>query len=658
MTTTTTRPAPAAVPDPPAARRAGPTATGEALRRALDGPFHAITQLWRDEVGPDAIVRDPALGLDEARAWALDRLVALASRGLAIAGFPAELGGRGTQAESVAHFEMLAMGDLSLTIKSGVQHGLFGGAIANLGTRWHHETFLPGTITCEITGCFAMTELGHGSDVQSIETTITYLPETDEFEVHSPTPTATKAYIGNAASHGRWAAVFGQLVVGGEHQGVHVVLVPIRSDDLADAPGVTTGDHGHKGGLLGVDNGTIRFDHVRVPRTHLLDRYGGVDETGAYHSAIENKNARFFTMLGTLVRGRICVGGGSASATRKALTIATRYALQRRQFRLPGLGEEIPLLDYQAHQRKLLPNIAKAYAYGFAQNELALQLQRVTDAAGTDVKAARELETRAAGMKALLTRWGNDTLQVCREACGGAGYMSENGLTLLRQDADVFATFEGDNTVLLQLVAKALLLDYKQSWGEMDMRGTAQATARMVGSALLERTTARTVIERLVATARRKPESEKLRSRGWHVDIFEAREQHVVEGLAQRMRAAAKVPAEESFAATTACQSHMLVAARAHTDRVVLEAFIAGIEEVTDPYIASILNKLCDLYALTVLDENRGWLLEHERIDPTRSKAITAMIDCLCLELRPLAGELVEGLGVEESWLNSAMLAQ
>ncbi len=630
--------------------------TGQALSTALDGPFRAIKQRWRDEVTADDIVRDPALSLPDAREWTLDRLVRLAGRKLAVAGFPAEHGGTGPQSESVAHFEMLALGDLSLTIKSGVQHGLFGGAIVNLGTQWHHETFLPQVISVEMPGAFAMTELGHGSDVSSIETTITYVPETDELEVNSPTPSSTKAYLGNAGQHGQWATVFGQLEVNGENQGVHVVLVPIRDHALADLPGVTTGDQGHKGGLLGVDNGTIRFDHVRVPRRHLLDKFGGIGDDGAYHSPIESKNARFFTMLGTLVRGRICVGGGAASATRKALSIATRYALQRTQFRQPGLGEEILLFDYQTHQRKLLPNIARAYAYGFAQNEMALALQRVIDADGADPVAARELETRAAGMKALLTRWANDTIQLCREACGGAGYLSENGLTLLRQDADVFATFEGDNTVLQQLVAKALLLDYKKTWGDMDLRGTAQATARMVGGSVLERTTARSVIDRLVLSARNLG-GDPMRKRGWHVQLFEDREAHVVEGLAKRMRAAGKAPAENAFAAVNACQEHMLNAARAHTDRVVLEAFIEGIEETRDPYIRSILNQVCDLFALATLEEHRAWYMEHDRFDGNRSREISQAVDDLIVELRPVVLELVGGLGVPEGWLNSAMLA-
>ena len=631
------------------------TATGEALRRALDGPFHEIKQRWRNAVDGADIVRDPALSMKEARDWTLERVKDLAARHLVTAGFPAAQGGSGTAAESCAHFEMAALGDLSVTIKSGVQHGLFGGAIVNLGTTYHHETFLPDAITVKLPGAFAMTELGHGSDVQSLETTITYLPETDELEVNSPTSTATKAYLGNAGRDGRMAAVFGQLYVDGEHHGVHVVLVAIRDEDGNDLPGVTTGDQGHKGGLLGVDNGTLSFDHVRVPRLMLLDRYGGIDADGEYHSPISSKNARFFTMLGTLVRGRICVGGGAASATRKALTIAVNYADRRRQFRQPGLGEEILLLDYRTHQRRLLPNVARAYAYGFAQTELALQLQRVTDAAGADPQASRELETRAAGMKALQTRWANDTIQECREACGGAGYMSDNGLTLLRQDADVFATFEGDNTVLLQLVAKALLLDYKASWGDMDMRGTAQKTARLIGSAVMERTTARSVIERLIASADRKPEADRLSARGWHVQMFEFREQHTIEGLARRMRTAAK--AEDSFEAINACQPHMLEAAKAHIDRIVLEAFIGGIEQCDDDYIKALLVKVCDLYALATIEANRAWFLEHEVFDPKRSKAITAAVDELCADLRGKSRELVEGLGVPEGWLTHARAA-
>ena len=228
--------------------------------------------------------------------------------------------------------------------------------------------------------------------------------------------------------------------------------------------------------------------------------------------------------------------------------------------------------------------------------------------------------------------------------------MSDNGITLARQDADIFATFEGDNIVLLQLVAKALLLDYKSTWGDMDLRGTAQKTAKLIGTTVLERTTARSVIERLVAAADLKPEADRIRMRGWHVSLFEFREQHTVEGLAQRMRAAAKET--DTFAATNACQTHMLEAAHAHIDRVVLEAFIEGIAECDDDYIRALLVKVCDLYALATIEANRAWYLEHEAFEPRRSKAVTAEVDKLVGELRGRSQELVEGLGVPVGWLH------
>ena len=73
--------------------------------------------------------------------------------------------------------------------------------------------------------------------------------------------------------------------------------------------GVRIEDCGAKLGLNGVDNGRIWFDHVRVPRENLLDRYAQVHEDGTYFSPIENPTKRFFTMIGTLIQGRISVSG-------------------------------------------------------------------------------------------------------------------------------------------------------------------------------------------------------------------------------------------------------------------------------------------------------------------------------------------------------------
>lgn len=631
---------------------AEPTALGVALNRALDGQLADRRAAAKAAVPAENLLRDPGQSVDEAREWVLRRLMELSDAGFGAAGIPRNGDEPPDPAAAVVAFEVLSHGDLSTVIKSGVQFGLFAGAVANLGTRWHHDTFLPDITAMKLLGCYAMTELGHGSDVSGLETTIAYVPETDEYEVHSETPEATKAYIGNAARDGAMAVVFGQLLVRGKHHGVHAVLVPIRDEQGAPLPGVTIVDHGVKGGLLGVDNGMLRFERVRVPRRMLLDRYGGVDESGRYASPIENANRRFFTMLGTLVRGRVCIAGGAGIAARTALSIATRYALKRRQFAAPGRPDGVLLLDYLTHQRRLLPSVARAYALGFAQNELAASLVHIQGGGEHTERDQRRLETMAAGLKATATRFANDTIQECREACGGAGYMAENRLVGLRADADVFATFEGDNTVLLQLVTKALLTDYRQVWGDLDRVGMVQATARMVGGTVLERTAANLLVDRLVATARRRPEDLALVDRGWHAYLFEERERHSLESLARRMRRANS----RDFEAVNRLGDHMLFVARAHLERVLLEAFIAGIDQCADPDAKAVLERLCSLFALSSINDDRGWFLEHNRLSTGRAKAIGPQINALCADLRPDALALIEGFGIPVSWLGAEFL--
>ena len=625
---------------------------GAALNAAFEGAYHERRAAGRALWPADGMHRDPAMGLSEARVWTLQRLKTIGAAGFGHSIQPSESSDRDTLIQSLVDFETISYGDLSVAIKSGVQHGLFGGAIAGLGNDSQQQRFLGGALDLSVLGCFAMTERGHGSDVSSLETTISYDHESGDFVVHSPRETSAKTYIGNAAAHGHLAAVFGQLVVDGTQHGVHCILVPIRDEQGAVLPGVTIGDNGHKGGLLGVDNGWISFDSVRVPRDLLLDRFGSVDENGRYRSSIENPNRRFFSMLGALVRGRICIGGGAAVATRRALSIATRYADRRTQFRHPGTDDETPLLDYLAHQRKLLPAIARAYALGFAQNELIDTYARVTSDASHAPQAQRSLETLAAGLKAFNTEFANASIQVCREACGGAGYMSENRLTQLRADTDVFATFEGDNTVLLQLVAKGVLTNYREVWGGLDRLGMVQASARMVGSSVIERTGAGLLAERLVTTARRKGDTAAFYDRGWHAWMFEERERHSIDSLARRMRAADR----DSFDAVNAMQDHVLFVARAHMDRVVLDAFIAGIEACTDEGAKQTLQELCTLFALTSLEADAGWFLAHNRMSDARAKALRKQINQVCHELRPRAIALVEGLGVPQEWLGSAML--
>src|SRR5688572_25761041 len=216
----------------------------------------------------------PDLPMEEHREQVLAWTKELASEGDTGIGFPVEYGGENDVNRFVAAFETLAFGDLSLLVKVGVQFGLFGGAVLHLGTKRHHDAYLRDVMSVDLPGCFAMTESGHGSNVQSLRTTATYDPKTEEIVVNTPDDDARKDWIGNAARDGRMAAEFAQLIVGDEERGVHCVLVPIRDDNGEPLEGIRIEDCGAKLGLDGVDNGRLWFDQVRVPRDNLLDQIG------------------------------------------------------------------------------------------------------------------------------------------------------------------------------------------------------------------------------------------------------------------------------------------------------------------------------------------------------------------------------------------------
>jgi acyl-CoA oxidase len=624
-------------------------ATPSALTDLLDGRWAHVRRDARvrmSELPPPQV----DLPTEEHRTQVLEALRTLGASGYPRAGFPKEYGGEADTGAALTAFEMLGFGDLSVMVKAGVQWGLFGGAVEALGTETHHERYLRAIMDLDLPGCFAMTETGHGSDVQHLRTTATYDPAAGEFVVHTPHEGARKEYIGNAARDGRMAVVFAQLVTGGESRGVHALLVPIRTESGEPAPGVRIEDCGRKAGLNGVDNGRLWFDSVRVPRDALLNRYGDVAPDGTYSSPIDGDGKRFFTMLGTLIRGRISVAGAAGSATKTALTIAVRYAQVRRQFDHPDTGEEVVLLDYLAHQRKLLPALATTYGLHFAQEELVTTLhERRTD---TDDRAQRELESRAAGIKAITTWHATKTVQTCREACGGAGYLAENRLPGIKADTDVFTTFEGDNTVLLQLVAKGLLTGYQQHLHQLGSAGMARFIADQVVETVIERTAARGLIDRLINAVTTQDEETDLLERGWHLKLFEDREKHVLDTLARRLRPAGEEGAD-AFAIFNRAQDHVLRAARVHIDRVVLEAFVAAIDRCTDEATTEVLARVCDLYVLSNVESDLDWFLGHGRLTTTRAKAVTSAVNELCAHLRPHAGTLVEAFVIPDSMVGA-----
>lgn len=657
-TTVPATPAPDAVaapiPAPPAAAApASPKVDVAALGRQLLGTWPDIRLAARERAAHPDLQRIEGQTMAEHRERVLGQLKILVEQGAVHRAFPKELGGLEDHGGSIAAFEELVIADPSLQIKAGVQWGLFGAAVLHLGTEYHHRTWLPGIMSLEVPGAFAMTETGHGSDVAAIGTTATYDEPTQEFVIDTPFRGAWKDYLGNAALHGIAAVVFAQLITKGVNHGVHAFYVPIRDQHGEFLPGIGGEDDGLKGGLNGIDNGRLHFTNVRVPRENLLNRYGSVAEDGTYSSPIASPGRRFFTMLGTLVQGRVSLDGASTAAAAMALTIAITYGNQRRQFDAASDTDEEVLLDYQRHQRRLLPKLATTYAQTFAHDEFLRKFDAVFSGRADTDDDRQDLETVAAALKPLSTWHALETLQEAREATGGAGFLAENRIVGLRQDLDIYATFEGDNNVLLQLVAKRLLTDFSKQFAKTG----AGAMARYVVAQTAERAYHGTGLRRLAqtiadvgSTARSVSE---LRDTNTQRELLTDRVETMVADIAGRLRDARKLPKADAATAFNRNQNELIEAARAHGELLQWEAFTRGLEQTTDPGTRQVLTWVRDLFGLGLVEKHLAWYLIHGRLSPQRAQAVTAYIDRLLERLRPHAQDLVDAFGYKPEHLRA-----
>jgi len=611
----------------------------------LLGTWADVRREAREMVKDPAFWRDDELARDAHRERVLEQLRLLVEKKAVHRAFPKAYGGQENNGANIAGFVELVSADPSLQIKAGVQWGLFGSAVQQLGTKEHHDKWLPGIMSLEIPGAFAMTETGHGSDVASAATTATYDPETEEFVIHTPFRAAWKEYLGNAAVHGIAATVFAQLITNGVNHGVHCFYVPIRDADGAFLPGVGGEDDGQKGGLNGIDNGRLHFTNVRIPRTNLLNKYGDVAPDGTYSSPIKSAGRRFFTMLGTLVQGRVSLDGSAAWASALALKIAITYGNERRQFNAGEGTEETVILDYARHQRRLLPRLATTYASIFAHDEFLVKFDAVFSGAADTDEDREDLETLAAALKPLSTWHALDTLQEAREACGGAGFMFENRLVGLRADLDIYATFEGDNNVLLQLVGKRLLSDFAKQFKGADAAALARfavgQTAGKVFHGAGLRQLGQTVGD-LGSTARAVERG--LREDQQHA-LLADRVSQMVSDVATRLRPASKLSKTEAAALFNENQSELIEAARAHGELLQWEAFTDAVNAIDDEGTRTVLTWLRDLFGLGLIEKHLAWYLINGRLSAQRAGVVTAYIDRLCQRLRPHALDLVDAFG-------------
>lgn len=347
----------------------------------------------------------------------------------------------------------------SVAGKIGVQYALYCGSLQKLGTE-KHLPFLHKGQSLEEMGCFCMTELTHGSNLQGLLTTATYVHSERSFIIHTPHEVGMKFWVGNLAKYARRAVVFANLLIDGQNYGIHVFLVEIRDIKGELLPGIMVGDIGPKLGLNGIDNGWCLFRRMKIPYDGLLDRFSQISPSGEFISKYKKKSQRFASQLSALITGRLMVSCTSASGGLSTGGIGLRYLSVRKQF-----GEkkftETPLIEYPLVQKRLVPDICTLILFDrIIEKNFYLSLN--VNNSDLEDPAAKELHAACSVMKVMASSKGMDIALVVRELCGGMGYSDFSRIPSMIKDQNVQMTWEGANDVLIQQTAKFLLAAFQK----------------------------------------------------------------------------------------------------------------------------------------------------------------------------------------------------
>lgn len=526
-------------------------------------------------------------------------------------------------------------------------HGIFLQTIAGQGSDEQCRFWVPKILNFEITGAYAQTELGHGSNVRGLMTTAVFDKDTDEFILNTPTLRSIKWWPGALGKVSTHCTLYAQLIIEGKEHGLAVFIVQLRDENFLPLKGVRLGDLGMKVGDNANDTGFLILKDIRIPRDNMLSKYKRVTREGKYETVANTDPKVHYT---TMIQTRAMMCNTSAGRMTQASTIAVRYSCVRTQGfedTKPGLSyktKEIQIIDHQIQQYRVLKQLATAYALKFTALWMVEQQSMIE---GGDVGVIkntdllRELAASSAGLKSLTSQIATAGCEDLRKTCGGNGYLHNSGIAALCCDYLWQVTAEGDMIILALSTARHItstigsILKGKKVSGILDYLNVIDSSS--------------------FNPEKLKPI--KLNSKNdvlnlnHLLSIFKYRsieKNFNVTMLFNKMVTVDKVKYEVAW---DRCSLELLAATYAHCYYVIMLNFVGKIEEMKNIEIKKALISLCVLFACSLFADN-NW---SDIIDKSEMSFVQEAIRQVLAEIRPNAVTLVDAFGIPDGVLKSTI---